>query len=382
MLKKRLMTPGPTPIPPEVAGALAAPHPHHRTAEFRELTGQVREGLREVFRTGGEVILMTASGTGAMETALTNLTRPGDVVVIVDSGKFGHRWLDLATAFGRKPVVLTPEAGHPVEPAEITRALQENPAATALFFAACESSTGVRVDCRSLAAAARKAAGQRVLVVVDAITEVGAAPVETDEWGLDAVVGGSQKAFMIPPGLAFLALSARAEARLASTGGAGLYFNLGRELAAQRQNATAWTPSTALVSALHAALTSMLAQGMETIWADTERRAKMARAGVTAMGLELFAAAPAVSLTAVKSPEGIDSGKIVSRLEADFGVRIAGGQGDLKGKIFRVAHLGYIDEIETLGTLGALGITLNRLGVRADTASGLAAAAQVMAGSP
>ena len=323
--------------------------------------------------------MLTSSGTGAMETALTNLTSPGDRILVIDSGKFGHRWLDLAAAFGREAVVLSPAAGQPLSPEGLTERLESEPDVTALFFAACETSTGVRADTAALAAAARRERGDDLLVVVDAITEVGAAPLEMDGWDLDVVIGGSQKVFMIPPGLSMLALSQRAQARLARTGGSGLYFNLARELEAQQRHSTAWTPSTALFVALEAAVARMLADGMERIWADTECRAKMTRAAVQAMGLELYAAAPARSLTAVKAPADVDSGRIVTALEEGFGIRIAGGQGELKGKIFRIAHLGYIDDVETLGTIGALGITLNRLGVQADTAAGLAAAAEVMA---
>jgi serine---pyruvate transaminase len=379
MRKPRLMTPGPTPVLPEAALALGAPHPHHRTPEFKATVTRVRGKLRAICRTPDEVLLLTSSGTGAMEAALTNLTRPGDTVLVVDSGRFGHRWLDLCAAFGRRGVGVPTAAGRAVDPGAVGAALEEHDQATALCFAACESSTGVRADVQAVARAARRAAGERALLLVDAITELGAGPLETAAWDLDVVIGGSQKAFMVPPGLSFLTLSGRAAERLAATGGAGLYFNLARELKAQQEGSTSWTPATALIHALEAALDRMLADGLETIWAATERRARMTRAATVAMGMTLHAVAPAVSLTAVNAPPGIESGTIVAGLESGFGIRIAGGQGDLKGRIFRIAHLGWIDEVDTLGTLGALGVTLNRLGFAADTAAGLAAAAAIMA---
>ncbi|MFQ5720147.1 MAG: pyridoxal-phosphate-dependent aminotransferase family protein [Acidobacteriota bacterium] len=381
MLKKRLMTPGPTPVFPGASLALGAEHHHHRTPEFKALITSLRARLGRIFRTEGETLLLTSSGTGAMEAALTSLTAVDDAVLVVDSGKFGHRWMDLAAAFGRHATALVPAAGAAVSPQEVGEAIRENSALTALFFAACESSTGVAADVKGLATAARQAAGEKLLVVVDAITQVGAAPLEMDAWDVDVAIGGSQKAFMMPPGLAFLALSSRAQERLTATGGGGLYFDLARELAAQRRGSTAWTPGTALAYALDAACEQMLAAGLPALWEATGRRARMTRAAVVQMGLRLYARSPAAALTAVLAPDGIDAGKIVSRLEADFGVRIAGGQGSLKGKLLRIAHLGYIDTIETLGTLGALGITLNRLGVDADTAGGLAAAVEVMGGS-
>ncbi len=380
MRKARLMTPGPTPVHPAAAAALAAPHPHHRTPRFREVISGLRASLADVFRTRGEMVLLTCSGTGAMEASLVSLTRPGDQVMVVDSGKFGGRWRDLCAAHGREAVVIRPDPRQAVTPEEVGAAAAAHPRASALCLAACESSTGVGVDVQAVAAAARAAAGDRLLLLVDAITAVGAAPLEADAWDLDVVIGGSQKAFMVPPGLAFLSLSTRAQGRLGETGGGGLYLDLARELKAQREGSTAWTPSTALAFALEAALAALLAEGMEAVWAATERRARMTRAAVAALGLTLYPRSPAPSLTAVEAPPGLDSGSIVASLEQEFGVRIAGGQGSLKGRIFRLAHMGYIDEVETLGTLGALGITLRRLGVDADPAAGLAAATRILTG--
>ena len=377
MRKPRLLTPGPTPVLPEAALALAGPHPHHRTEEFRGVVRRLRERLREVFQTRGEILLLTSSGTGAMEAALGSLTRPGDTLLVVDSGKFGRRWLEIGAALGRRCVPIAVPPRRALAPEGLAAALAGEPGAVALCLAACESSTGVRVDLEALARTARAAAGNRLLLLVDAITELGAGPVRTDAWDLDVVIGGSQKAFMVPPGLAFLSLSERAVARLAP--GGGFYFDLTRELAAQREGSTAWTPAIALFAALDVAVGRLLETGMEAIWHATDRRARMTRAAAGAMGLEVWPLDPAVSLTALSAPAGIDSGRIVAEVERSWGVRLAGGQGDLKGRIVRVAHLGWIDEVETLGALGALGLALGRLGHRADTAAGLAAALAVMA---
>lgn len=379
MLKKRLMTPGPTPVHPDALAVLGSPQPHHRTPDFRRVMARTRRRLGEVFRTTGDVLILTSSGTGAMEASLVSLTRPGDHVVVVDSGKFGGRWREIALAHGRVPLVVTPPPRQAVSPQEVARVVSSAHGAKALFFAACETSTGVRVDTQAVAAAARKAAGPDLLVVVDAITELGAGPMESQAWDLDVVIGGAQKAFMIPPGLAFLALSARATAFLEAGGGSGFYLNLALELKAQRQDSTAWTPASGLIAALDIALERLLdGGGMEQIWQATEQRAAMARASLRAMGLSLYATDPAVSLTAACAPEGLDSGRIVAEVERNFGVRLAGGQGSLKGKIFRIAHLGYIDMVDTLGTLGALGVTLERLGAPVDTAAGMSAAVSCM----
>lgn len=374
--KRRIYAPGPTPVPEEVLGALARAPLHHRTKEFGEVLQRVRENLKFLFQTQQSVYLFTASGTGAMEAAVVNLLATGDEVLVVNAGKFGERWLKIASRFGLKSHSLQVEWGNAVDPEEIRKTLKTNRNIRAVLLQASETSTGVAHPIRELAKIIHEESD--ALIFVDAITALGVSELPMDEWGLDAVVTGSQKALMLPPGLAFLALSKSAQAERARANLPNFYFNLGAEDKAAAGGETAWTTAVSLVCALDLVLSQMKSSGLPAIFEHHSRLAEATRRGVTAMGLELFAKrSPSNAVTAVCVPKQISEGKkIVSSLRDRFGMTIAGGQDAYKGKIFRLAHLGFYDELDILTALSATEIVLNQLGYGAEWGRAAGAAAK------
>ena len=385
MLRKtRLFTPGPTPLLPAAQVAMASAGMHHRTAEFRNLFTRTLSGLKEFIGTNNDVLLLASSGTGAMEASVSNLTSPGDPVLVLTAGKFGERWRDLTQAYGCQVEVLSAPYGQtfsaPQLREKITSGLQ------AVYVQATESSTGVRHNVEGIAKLVRTNAPQ-ALLVVDAITGLGTTRLDVNGWGIDVIIGGSQKALMIPPGLAYLAVSERAWQRMESTRSPRYYFDLRRERKAAAKGESAYTPATALIAALAAALDYLrqggdgdVAAGRERLIAGAELCAEMTRSAVGAMGLRLFApSSPASALTAVLPPAGLDSGKIVAGLREQFGAVVANGQGEMKGKLFRIAHIGYYDYLDTIGVIGALEHVLAANGAEVDLGAGLRAAQQVYA---
>ena len=370
----RIFAPGPTPVPDAVLGVLAQSPLHHRTKEFIEILERVKKGLSFVFQTSQPAYVLSASGTGAMEATVVNLFAPGDEVLVVNGGKFGERWLKLAQRFGLKPTELKVEWGHSVDPDEISKALKANPKFRAVLFQASETSTGVYHPVEEIARAVRSSSD--ALVIVDAITALGVSDLPMDKWGLDAVVSGSQKAFMLPPGLAFLAMSERARAERKRSGIPSFYFNLDAEDKAATGGETAWTPAVSLISGLELVLQRMQAAGLEAVFAHHRKLAEATRRGVKAMNLELFAkGVPSDALTAIHVPKSIPEGKkVVSYLRDNYGITIAGGQDAWKGKMFRLAHLGYYDELDMLTMLSALEITLRKLGHECEPGRGVGAA--------
>jgi serine---pyruvate transaminase len=365
--KRYLLTPGPTPVPPEVLAALAAPVVHHRAPEFRPVYEQCLERLRLVARTESDVLLFGASGTGAFESAVANLVSPGERHLVVSSGQFGERWAALTRAYGADVDQLRYAWGETPEPDDVRARLQEG-GAKALWIVQSETSTGVIADVEALAAVAHEAGA---LVVVDAVSSLGAIPCETDAWGLDAVVSGSQKALMTPPGLGLVAVSERA---LASTGSSPrFYFDWERTRAAQAKLDAPFTPPVSLVAAMNVALGLLLEEGLEAAFDRHVRLGRAAREGAKAMGLELFSPDEDRSavVTAVRMPDGIDGGEVVKMLRDRFGITIAGGQSDLKGKIVRIGHIGWFDVFDVATALSALELALAELG--ADVERGVAA---------
>ena len=377
--KNRLFTPGPTPLLPAAQAAMAAANFHHRTAEFRQLYTGTLAALREFIGTRNDVLLLACSGTGAMEAALTNLTSPGDRVLVLTAGKFGERWRDLARAFGCATEVVSADYGQTFAPDSIRARLA--PGISAVFVQATESSTGARHDIEAIARLLREhAAG--ALLVVDAITGLGTTALDVDGWGVDVIIGGSQKALMVPPGLAYLAVSDRAWARMDASRSARYYFDLRQERKAAAKGESAFTPATALVAALAAALQYLrdiaggsIASGRDLLVENAECCAAMTRAAALELGLSLFApACPAAALTAVAAPGGMDSGKIVSGLREQFGAIAANGQGEMKGKLCRIAHIGYYDYLDTIGIIAALEQVLAALGAPVQLGAGVTAA--------
>src|SRR5437870_3066319 len=358
MLKKvRLFTPGPTPLLPAAQFAMAAADIHHRTAEFRTLYQRVLAQLKAFVGSKNDVILIASSGTGAMEAAVSNLTSPGDRVLVLTAGKFGERWVSLAKAFGCQVETVSAPYGETFSLDEVRAKLK--PDVKAVFMQATETSTGARHCVQSVAALTRET---DALLVVDAITGLGTTHFDVDGWGIDVIIGGSQKALMIPPGLAYCAVSERAWKRMETTKSPRYYFDLRKERKAAAKGESAFTPATSLFAALAAALDYIrelgngdLVAGREALVNNAELAAEMTRTGTQALGLKLFSpSCPAAALTAIQSPAGLDSGAIVKEFRESFGAVVANGQGEMKGKLFRIAHLGYYDYLDTIGILAAL----------------------------
>ena len=371
--KQRLFTPGPTALHPSVQEALARPILHHRTDEFREIFTQSAAGLKKFLKTEGEVLILACSGTGAMEAALVNVLSPGDAMLALVAGAFGQRWVDIGRAHGMDVRTLEAPWGEGVQAARVAEALDRDPKVRAVFVQLSESSTGARHDVEAIARVTRQRPG--TLLVVDAISGAGAMALETQAWGVDVAVVGSQKALALPPGLAFLALGPRAWER-ADAAAPRFYFDLRRERKAQGGGESAFTPAISLIVALRQAIAFVEdLGGVDALVRNAGTLGAMTRAAAGALGLPLVAPRDhGDALTALYAPGTIESGAIVKALKAEFGSTVAGGQGALKGKILRVAHLGYYDATDTLGLLGTLEIVLQRLGHRFSPGAGVAAA--------
>ena len=363
--KNRLFTPGPTPLLPAAQTAMASFTAHHRTADFRALFQRVLADMKDFIGTQNDVLVLACSGTGVMEASVSNLTSPGDKVLVLTAGKFGERWTGLAKAFGCSVDVLAAPYGKTFSLDDIRAKLTPN--VRAVFVQATESSTGARHDVQGIAKIVR-ANGDDTLLVVDAITGLGTTHLDVDGWGVDFIIGGSQKALMIPPGLAYCAVSERAWRRMDTTTSPRYYFDLRKERKSAAKGESAYTPATSLFAALGAALEFVrgmgngdLSKGREALVDNAELCAEMTRAGGEALGLKLYAASPAAALTAICSPQGIDSGKIVKEFRETFDAVVANGQGEMKGQLFRIAHIGYYDYLDTVGILGALEHVLARV---------------------
>jgi aspartate aminotransferase-like enzyme len=357
--KTRLFTPGPTPLLPAAQFAMAAADIHHRTAEFRALYTKVLAQLKEFVGTTNDVIILSSSGTGAMEASVSNLTSPGDRVLVLTAGKFGERWTALAKAFGCHVDVVSAPYGETFSIDEVKAALYLE--TRAVFMQATETSTGVR-HCVPAVAKLLKDQNSEALLIVDAITGLGTTHLDMDSWGVDVLVGGSQKAVMIPPGLSYLAVSQKAWDRMESTYNPRYYFDLRKERKNAKNGESAYTPAVALIAALGAALDWIAAQGdgsltegRKRLVENAETIAAMTRAAMLALGLKLFAPdAFGTAATAVLAPEGVDSGVFVKELKSRFAAIITNGQGEMKGQIFRIAHLGFFDYMDTIALIGAL----------------------------
>ncbi len=357
MLKKtRLFTPGPTPLLPAAQRAMAAADVHHRTAEFRALYQRVLCDLQTFIGTRNDVIVLASSGSGAMEAAVSNLTSPGDKVLVLTAGKFGERWRDLAKAFGCRVELVSAEYGQTFSPEQVSANLTDD--VRVVYMQATESSTGCRHDVKAVAQLLR---GRDTLLVVDAITGLGTTRFDVDGWGIDVIIGGSQKAVMVPPGIAYLAVSERAWQRMETAKNPRYYFDLRKERKSASKGESAYTPAISLVAGLAAAMDHIremgggdLAAGREALISNAETAAEMTRAAAHALRLQLFAAVPCDALTAIVPPGDIDSGEIVKLFRQKFAAVVANGQGEMKGKLFRIAHLGYYDYIDTMGIIGAL----------------------------
>lgn len=376
-MKPRLLTPGPTPVPEETLLDLARPVFFHRSPLFKQILAEVIEDLKYVFCTSNPVLPLTASGTGGMEAAISSTIPPGGKVLCLTSGRWGERWRNIARAFGCDVISVTVPYGQPIQPGQLEEALTRHPDAVAVCATLCETATGVRND---IAAFGRLVARTPAVLIVDAISALGAIECRTDDWNIDICVTGSQKALMLPPGLAFVSVSDKAWRTIdRNTTGRSFYFDLKKYREKIKDAETPFTPANTLIRALRTSLKRIRTEGLENVWARHSRIAVAARAAVEAMGLELFATQPADGLTVLKVPEGIDGQLLLSKLEKQYGLRLAGGQDTLKGKIVRVGHMGYVDQFDVLAALSGLELVLLELGFSLEPGAGLSAFQQLLA---
>jgi aspartate aminotransferase-like enzyme len=374
-MKYRLLTPGPSPVPEETLLEMAKPVPYHRTPEFRQLLGEVLDDLKYVFQTKNPVIPLTASGTGGLEAAIANCLPPGSKAICLIAGRFGERWRNICKAFGVEPIHVVVSPGKAVQPEQLAQALSDHPDAMAVCTTLSETSTGVGHD---IAAFGRLTAATPAVLLVDAISGLAAMECRTDEWHIDVCVTGSQKALMMPPGLTFLSVGDKAW-RLIEKNPArrAFYFDLQKARSKLDMPDTPFTSAHTLVRAMRVSLKRIRTEGIEKVWARHARNAAAARAGFRALGLELFAERPVDGLTVVKVPTGIDGVEMLSRLEKQYGLKLAGGQDNLKGKIIRLGHMGYVDQFDVLAALAGVELVLRGMGYNIEPGAGLTAAQQV-----
>ncbi|RKY40001.1 MAG: aminotransferase [Candidatus Omnitrophota bacterium] len=377
MIKKRyLLTPGPTPIPPEVNLLMAEPILHHRSPQFQEILRKVLEGIKRVLKTKNDVLIFASSGTGAMEAVVANLVSPQEKVIVIRGGKFGERWAEICATYGAKVIPIDVPWGKAVEAEEVERSLDTTDSVKAVFATLCETSTGTVTDIRRLAETTRK---KEVLLVVDAISGLCADNLETDNWGVDVVVAGSQKGLMLPPGLAFVSMSKKAWA-LSKHTSSSYYFDFKKYQHLLSKPDTPFTPPISLIIGLERALSLIEEEGLENVLSRHRYLANAVREGIKAMGLELFSTCPSNALTAVISPSGISSTELIRIMRDKFGIWIANGQGKMKGKIFRIAHLGYMDRFDVIVALSALEMSLREMGYKIELGKGVGTAERILGG--
>ena len=377
MKKYQLMAPGPTPVPPEVLLAMAQPMIHHRTPQYEAVFTEVRAGLKKLFQTEAEVLPLACSGTGAMEAAVVSTLSAGDTVAVVRAGKFGDRWVEICKAYGLAVIELAADFGHSIPAERVADTLEANPRVKAVLTQHSESSTGVLHDVRGYAAVTRDT---EAILIVDAVSSLGIADLPMDAWGVDLVVAGSQKGLMLPPGVAFCALGEKAWAKSKTSTLPKYYFNLAEERKCVVKNEAHFTPAVSIIIGLREVLRMLDREGIANVFKRHDRLARATRAGVEALGLELFAkATPSPALTAVVAPKGVDSEKIVKAYAQAHNITIAGGQGEMKGKVFRLGHMGYAAEFDVIVALSALEQVLAELGQPVDFGASVGAAQKIFA---
>ena len=377
MEKKYLFSPGPTMLPQDIMLKMAEPIIHHREAEYKRIFQEVREGLRYLFQTKNEVLVFTSSGTGAMEGTVCNLLSPGDKALVVRGGKFGERWAEICQAYGIEVKPIEVEWGEAIDPELIAECLKEDPSIRAVFTQASETSTGVMHPIKEIAEIT--GSYEETVIVVDAITGIGVFDIPMDAWNVDVVVSGSQKALMLPPGLSFVALSEKAWRLVDRSNLPRYYFDFKQELKSAEKNQNTFTPAITLVIGLRESLRKIRQEGLKALFARHDLLARATREAVKALGLELLAPeSPSNALTAVKIPEGIGANGVKSRLFEEFGITIAGGQDRVKGKIIRIAHLGYYGRLDMIMVISALEMLLKEMGYQFELGAGVRAAEEVL----
>lgn len=379
MRKDYLLSPGPTQVPPDVALAGSRQIYHHRTPKFSGIVREVSEGLKYLFCTKNDVYSLTASGTGAMEAAVTNILSPGDRAIVVECGKFGERWTKICRAYGINPVVIRAGYGEVITPEQLGTFLRENSGAKAVFTQSCETATGVLMDIKGFGAVMSKTDS---LLVVDGISGIGSDEFKMDEWHVDVAISGSQKGFMMPPGLSFIAASNKAWALVERSTLPKFYFDLKVAKKELGNDTTPWTPAISLFMQLKESLNIIKKETIEGVWLRHAWLANATRAGVKAIELELLAKRPSNALTAVKVPRVIDGSEFVKTIRDKYGVTFAGGQGELKGNIFRISHLGYADRMDVIIAISAVEMALQGAGYPVKLGAGVAAAEKILSNNP
>jgi aspartate aminotransferase-like enzyme len=375
MIKQYLLSPGPTPIPNEVALAMAETMIHHRTPQFNQIFNEAREGLKKLFGTKNDVLMLASSGTGAMEAGVANLFSPGDKVLVINGGKFGERWLNISNAYGLNPLEMKVEWGQAVKVADVERQLTANPDLQGVMIQASETSTTVFHPVKEIA----KLTQNGPLFLVDGVTAVGVVPMLMDEWGVDVLVSGSQKALMLPPGLGFIALSERAWEKTKKAKLPRFYFDLNLERKNQQKGSGAFTPAVSLIFGVRASVNMIEREGLENVYARHARLCRATRAAATALGLKLLAPdSPSPAATGIYLPNGIDADQLLDYLRDEMNITLAEGQDQLKGKVIRIAHIGYMGAFDVITAIAALEMALRKFGAEIPFGRGVAAAQEVL----
>ena len=375
MQKPRLMTPGPAPVPEDVLLAMAQPVIHHRSAEAKQNIVEALDGLKQVFKTANDVFILTASGTGAMEAAAVNTVPCGGKALVLNAGWFAQRWGKICKAYGINAIMLETEWGQPVDPVRVANALAEHPDTACVMGTLSETSTGTG---HPVEAIGKIVAGTEAVFAVDGISGVGAMECHADAWGIDLLCVGSQKALMLPPGLAFVTVSPKAWKKIDAFDSPSFYFNLKTARKKMEDFDTPYTPAHTLIIGLRVALRRILAEGVDQVWARHKRMSDACQAGVQALGLSLFSARPAEGLTAFVVPEGVKDSAIRNKLQEKFGIYTVGGQEKLKGKIVRIGHMGYTDELDVVAGLAALEMVMAEIGYPVEPGAAVTAAQRVL----
>lgn len=379
MQKRYLMAPGPTPVAPGTLLAMAEPMIHHRSPQFSAILAEVEEGLKFIFQTKNDVLILVASGTGAMEGAVTNFLSAGDKALVVRGGKFGERWEEICSAYGVKVLTIDVEWGKSIRPEQIEAALKAEKDIKAVYIQAHETSTGVKHPVEAIGKIVQAYPG--TILVVDAISALGVYDLKTDDWHVDVMVSGSQKALMLPPGLAFASVSEKGWGLNKTSSLPKFYFDFAKERKSLAKNTGAYTSAVTLIIGLQQVLRQVKAMGLEAIFAQNKRLSEATKAGIQALGLKFYAEEnPSEALTAIRAPEGINGQDVVKTLREKYGVTIAGGQAQAKGKIFRISHMGYVNEFDVIVALSALELTLKDLGYPVELGAGVKAAEMVFSG--
>jgi len=374
MKKRYIMSPGPVEIPPSVLASASMPIIHHRTPEYRKILAEVIDGLKYVFQTKNDILIFPSAGTGGMEAAVVNLVSPGDKIIVAACGQFGERWGQIAESYGINVIKLYAEWGEEVNVSALERELNNNRDVKAVFTTLSETSTGIENDIEAIGKIVSRT---NAILVVDAISGVGAIKFKTDDWDVDVAVVGAQKGLMIPPGLAMISLSEKAKKLMLESKTPKYYFSFEKafkSLTKDKLPDTPYTSSVSLIIQLKESIKLIKEEGLENIWARHEKIANAVRAGVKALGLKLFAKGrPSNAVTSIWAPEGIDGDAINKKIRDDYGVTIAGGQGKMKGKIFRIGHLGYVDKFDAVIAISAVEMALTELGYKVNLGVGVKA---------